>query len=167
MNVYMMQDTCVLLLIADGFQADVLREMTRSFCQYGLHVRLLAPIGGQVLGEDGSKLEADYTLANINKLLKSDVKFSVALPDGELALNHLCIDPRVHAFLEELVSLGGQIITGVSGLTLLNKANLWASVEKTGDLPHPNPILLHQPNTPYVELVQAFVSHNNAQAQPA
>jgi hypothetical protein len=147
LNLFVKNQTCVLVIVADGFE-ETQTVMTLSLLrQAGLCVKSVGLTSGLIGGAHGVRLMPDLTFTELDRLTTS-IRL-VFLPSGRQSLTRLEADPRVHRLLRRVVAQQGQIVTGPEGLRVSRAAALWVSASgEDVDDDQRTPVLLRDPNQP-------------------
>ena len=139
------QKSCVLIIIADGFEETETIVFLSLFRQAGLCVKSVGLTSGLISSAHGVWLMPDLTLTDVDRLIHTMFISVVILPEGRESLARLERDPRVHRLLRQVVAQRGQIVTGREGLRVPRAAAVWVGEADKDDDERRMPVLLREP----------------------
>lgn len=110
--------SCVLIITADGFEETETIIWLSTMRQAGICIKSIGLTSGLVSGAHGIWLRPDLAFADLDHWLNTWAISLVILPGGWRSLARLEADPRVHQLLRQVVVQRGQIVTGPEGLPI-------------------------------------------------
>jgi catalase len=140
----------VAVLIADGFEADVISSIVGVLTEAGAVIRLLSHRLGTLRSADGSAFEVDATLENSPSVLFD----ALVLPDGIDAVERLSKDGRTLEFLKDQYRHCKSILVLGAASKLLKKAGIF-EVLPSGE---PDPGLLVAEPRGYESIAKRFMT---------
>ncbi|MDB5339627.1 MAG: katE, partial [Planctomycetaceae bacterium] len=87
----------IAILLADGFHEAAVDSVSKAVLSAGGQVKIVAPHGGTVAGENGGELAVEFSLPTVASVLFD----AVYVAGGEACVRTLSAEPRATEFVEE------------------------------------------------------------------
>ncbi len=154
---------CILVIIANGFDELSTITLITSLRQAGLCVKSLGMTNGLTNGAYGICLMPDLTIANLENTARATLFRAVILPESEQCLAKLEVDPRLHYFLQRLLSQGGQIRVNSAGRQFLKKISVGDPLGVLESNKGDEPLLLSRDQGQSIDLFTRDILHRMGQ----
>ena len=118
----------VAILVADGVEAEPLRNLAAELTRQGAIVRLLGARLGGFTAADGTRVEVDGTFENHPSVLFD----GAVLPDGPAACAALALDGRVAEFIKDQFRHGKTVLALGAAAVLLEGLGIPATLPTGG-----------------------------------
>ena len=124
MSIKTTSQTCVLSIVAPGFDETETVSLISTLRQAGLCVKSVGATSGLVSGVYGICLMPDLTFSDLDCLTKTVTFGTVILPENRQCLARLESDPRLHNLIRQVLAAGGRIVAGAEGRQFLRKISI-------------------------------------------
>ncbi|MGB6102733.1 MAG: catalase [Pusillimonas sp.] len=110
----------IAIMVADGVNADTVRQIAEQLIREGAVVRLVGGHVGLIQAERAVPLDVDASFKNSPSVLFD----AAVVPDGEAAVQALCADGLAHEFIRDLFRHGKAVLAVGQGADLLTQAGI-------------------------------------------